>query len=93
MKWEPPGCAEGDFKFGFVGQSPKCKMQNRDAGETGMQLAKKMISYMGKRFFGCMFAKFYHQLAFAQTKGLINFAFCILHFAFPIPPTQKSPPP
>ena len=69
------------IKFGVVGQSPKCKMQNAKCkigmrGKREYSRLKNDFLY-GRTAFGCLFVKSYHKLAFAQAKGLINFAFCI----------------
>ena len=75
------------FKFGFVGRSPKCKMQNANSknGVTIQQALYKKDFLIGDNYFlgvECQTLTTKNGFCFSkrlQSCLILHFAFCILH--------------
>jgi len=63
-------------------QNAKCKMQNWGTGK-GNRSHSDEYFFRGRNPLGFDPQRNTIKKAFAQAKGFIHFAFCILHFAFP----------
>ena len=72
-------------------QNSKCKMQNLGTKDGSAAFLQNQSFFEGQRLFGFLTAKIYQKIGFCEAKGFINFAFCILNFAFAVyrPQTDK----